>query len=246
MRYERQAIIVLASDLKSHAALLQAKRELAGDHAKSSIHRGSATGPLDPPLQPLPPNSRLIIIAHGDENTAKCIHIDGGVWTGSDLAKALQRWFTPGQPRISRISLDVCRGGGIQGNGGFAVHPNASFGYELAKCCGFAARSVTARTDFSTVAFIEQSGPKQNTKPVLFGAPGKEELVHVSRVWKGVGNSKDDASNKGPWAKPGVPRKNDEMERKEGDKVVFETAVDSSPETAAEPTIKQLLNQVYS
>jgi hypothetical protein len=83
MRYERQAIILLDPDLENNAALLQVKRELAEEHAKSSVHRGKQLSTLlHPPLEILPSNSRIVVIAHGDSETSQCIYPEGTAWDG--------------------------------------------------------------------------------------------------------------------------------------------------------------------
>ena len=67
MRYDTQAIICLCPTLLGSAKATQAKRRMAGEQSKSVLY---TTGPLiNLPGEYRRPNSRLIIIGHGNPSS---------------------------------------------------------------------------------------------------------------------------------------------------------------------------------
>jgi hypothetical protein len=167
MRYDSQAILVLAADLSPDAKDLQQKREQAGDtqnafdfsQTKSRIFELAQITTLPPEYRQA--TSRLYILAHGNsKSTIIASAQEGGItWSPEQLYTTLKAWMsTPGKlpTRVQRISLLVCYAGGnrgvtpIKGSGsnqsGFTVGPEDSFAYNFACMAGSLTADVTART----------------------------------------------------------------------------------------------------
>lgn len=188
MRYTGQAIVLLAADLERIARGLQGKRETAGDA------RNSAIVSLVVPGQPINqidnrfcgPGSRLILVGHG---VLKATHLvgDGDIqWDGEMLARRVIEWVggpRAREQRIGRISLHVCFGGGNRGATrgtereilrDFTVRPNQSLAWNLARCVGCIAVSVTARTDV-----VGGQIPSRGGRPTFQRVVGENDRHHA-------------------------------------------------------------------
>jgi hypothetical protein len=172
MQYVSQAIVFIASDLEENARALQMKREAAGDTtvefadlapvAQSIVLQGPLIGTL--PLAYRQPDSRLIILGHGDEDSTFIATAEqgGSTYTPLQFTEVVRGWLGANSGyvpmKVRRISLHMCYGGGNRGNARgntidraffeqFTKLPNKSFAYKFASMAGELADDITARTD---------------------------------------------------------------------------------------------------
>lgn len=171
MRYDSQAILVLAPDLIDDARDLERKRVAAGDTrnafdsslSKSRIFQNPQVNGL--PEEFCQPTTRIYVLGHGDaRSTVIGSRRQGGsTWTPVQLYNLLRAWMAqPGcvPARVQRISLLMCYGGGNRGNApvngssndqsAFTVKPTNSFAHEFACIAGALTVDVTARTSTAT------------------------------------------------------------------------------------------------
>jgi hypothetical protein len=172
MQYVSQAIVFIASDLEENARALQMKREAAGDttvefegfdpFAKSIVLQGPLIGTL--PWAYRQPESRLIILGHGDEKSTFIATAErgGSTYTPLQFAEVVRGWLGANSnyapTKVKRISLHMCHGGGNRGSAEgntlnraffeeFTKLPADSFAYKFASMAGELAVDITARTD---------------------------------------------------------------------------------------------------
>jgi hypothetical protein len=142
--FNKQVIVCLASDLEETARAIANKERSA--RTSAIMRYGDWTGGM--PQQRLSANggdyrlagsrSRLVIVAHGDENS-RCINGSAAL-TGKTLAE-----FVAGlvDGPVDRVTLHICCGGG---NTDAGVGPFDSIACEFARHAGGITREVTART----------------------------------------------------------------------------------------------------
>lgn len=195
MRYDSQAILLLAPDLMPDAQHLQQKREAAGDiknafdfnMPKSRIFQHQQITVL--PIEYRQNTSRIFVLGHGDPGSTKIFSARNGgqSWDPAQLHAILKAWMTTTgyQPsKVQRISLLMCYGGGnrggnrgknaiVAGSGlnqtGFQVKPENSFAHNFARIAGTLTVDVTARTDVGQGSTSTINGQFSTYKQLVAG-----------------------------------------------------------------------------
>ena len=147
MGYRAETLIVLQEGREfSMFSVARAKKQLNADKG-TRLQLFMFGKPIKFPENFKGDDTRVTIFAHG-EPSSKFI---GAFINPKKLAEDLRSWVGTGT--FGRVALHSCYAGGNIVGTDFRVSPKISFGYELARRCGFV-KSITAKTSRNIEEYV--------------------------------------------------------------------------------------------